>query len=332
MALVWGMCRPLRLLAFLLVLAGCARDEPPPPAPSRVSGATDSVPVDVHGTWGPEYAGRRVVLVDANRARHETETDEDGAFHVEGVVPPYDVAIFPVVYLGVARIDPVLGRLPTRARPSVLSAPLDGESTLTVVARGRDVPESWTWTTSALLELETGETIEVARADGPTLEARLPAIPGAVARARTRVRYLPLGERPELHGWAESTSPPLPIASSVVTLDVEPGPELLSPAIFAPTSRRDLVFAWTSGAEPRLAFLDVRSAAEGLRLRVVTGGAEVAMSRLLRLGFEGLRPGDHFVDLETEPETSLDAAVASGHRAGHPARRTHFTAPFRVTP
>lgn len=97
--------------------------------PRRVGPATPEVPpdasapslptVDVHGRVVDDreggVPGRAVVLVDHRGRRREVITDEDGAFDVHAVAPPYDLlvaeapagaVITPLVYLGLQRADP----------------------------------------------------------------------------------------------------------------------------------------------------------------------------------------------------------------------------------
>lgn len=85
-----------------------------PAAPAPESAAAElpperaaAPPVDVEGTLrGPDAGGaaalgaRRVVIVDARGARREVRSDPRGAFRVEGVVPPYDLAVSPAGALG----------------------------------------------------------------------------------------------------------------------------------------------------------------------------------------------------------------------------------------
>jgi hypothetical protein len=98
------------------------RVEPATPAAVADGAIETELPaIDVEGRVVDDrdehVPGREVVIVDRRGKRHELVTDEDGAFHVGGIAPPYDAlvaeapsgaTITPLVYLALRRADPRL--------------------------------------------------------------------------------------------------------------------------------------------------------------------------------------------------------------------------------
>jgi hypothetical protein len=106
--------------------AGAERPRPSlglatPVAPETGRAGEELAVIDVGGRVVDDLdapvIGRSLVVVDRRGTRHETATDEDGAFRAAQIAPPYDVlvapaaagaVITPLVVLGLRRSDPWL--------------------------------------------------------------------------------------------------------------------------------------------------------------------------------------------------------------------------------
>jgi hypothetical protein len=193
--------------------------------------------------------------------------------------------------------------LPVPVRAPLAVGARDAESALS----------TWTFTTEVALDFGGGSAgVLLATTQAASAEVITPAIPETALRVRVVADHPRGAEGGGFHRSAQAWSGVVPVGGALeadpvgIAVDIDPGPEIVRPAVDGILARRGLGFAWRA-AGPVLATLAVVDTARGVRrFRVYTTETAVPLERLAELGLAGLDAGPHVLDLTTTPATTVD--------------------------